>query len=236
MGQWESVEEFRKVAGCHLFTCMLFTVFSGVGCHNSRNTAWGSTAPYWVFGIIGGLQHLILAVMALYTYSKRGKGTEMNLAIGRFRCVIYIAALGFLGFTIGTGITGACADLETCAYQENQGVNKGMAICILVLNILSFLHALSLGGKVDEFQKSGLGVAPLPTTRKENIERPYEPTATPPTNPEPSGYSNPLPATYTIPPPPSTEMPAPPSYEMIVSGSHPTSGLEALSPPPVYFP
>ena len=53
---WESVKEFRKVAGCHLFGCLLLTVFTGVGCHYSRNTDWGSTIPYWVFGIVGGVQ------------------------------------------------------------------------------------------------------------------------------------------------------------------------------------
>ena len=66
--------------------------------------------------------------------------------------MLCVSTFGFFVSTVGTGITGACADLESCAYQENQGVNKGMAICILVLNILSVLNGLSVCGDVDKFQ------------------------------------------------------------------------------------
>ena len=57
------------------------------------------------------------------------------------------------GGTVGTGVTGACADLGECAYQENQGVNKGMAITLLVLHIITFFYAAIVNGDVSKLHK-----------------------------------------------------------------------------------
>lgn len=70
---------------------------------------------------------------------------------GLYRLFLFFMMIwGFAG-TVATGVTGACPDLEDCAYQENQGVNKAMAICILVLHILTFIYCIFTMEDADKF-------------------------------------------------------------------------------------
>ena len=55
---------------------------------------------------------------------------------------------------MATGSIGTCANLETCQYQEHQGVNKAMAICITVFHALSFFFACHQSGESKRFKVS----------------------------------------------------------------------------------
>lgn len=228
---WESAADFKKASHGHFFFCLLFMIFFGVGYHHSRHTDWKGTAPYWAFGIVGGVLHFLCMCSSFNVYAKRTKEAEMHNAIGCYRIIVFFLILGSLAGTIGTGVTGACADLEKCIYQENQGVNKAMAICLLILHILSVFYSFSVCGDAEKFQNTG--TTPAPDASK-TIERPYVQPPFAQRNPEPPTYNTPLPTTYSIASPPSGNMPPPPSYESIMAGAHPTNGLETIAPSVVY--
>ena len=47
-------KDFKKAAFGHGILGILLLVFFGVGFYHTQNTDWDGSAPYWVFGAVGG--------------------------------------------------------------------------------------------------------------------------------------------------------------------------------------
>ena len=76
---WESYEDFKNAAKVHFGFSLLLMIFFGVGYHHSRNTDFSAegTAPYWVFGAVGGaLVSSLFYLLALFR--RNGLMTNVN--------------------------------------------------------------------------------------------------------------------------------------------------------------